>query len=491
MRKILALVLGLVSAFLLIACEKSVSNDTPQKENSVENIVAVNSSRYEVKPVEEMDDNQYELKTAFRDNQYNYYMYYLGRIERVPLQEAIGGTAEYTGGEYTRKLTTSITTKETIETCTINATEECTSWSDTKEFGGEFTIGKKDKCALTIKAGYSSTWGGSQKVSWEDSFAKAEEYSKTESVEITVNFNDNYKLGFYRYILMGDIDVFATIIYDTIEKEYYSENICSVATQYYTLDYSPTSVFSSTTLDLLTFTPPPLEELTTPEINYGISIYLMDGNIEYNKIDSIHNCDVILPIPEKEGYQFAGWYDENGNKYEESIKVEALDIILNANWERATVEYINEEKRVIYDDGFYGLKQQVFDKLDLSKLSLYFSEEYTFTFSFEVTISEQNDGYQQIFLYQLMQECDFGSLGRYEEIASHQKAEELGLIGEKELTHNAGAVSTTPHTYSFEFGCSGKLCKESMYIRYDAAGKDEDNWYCHNIKVTVSVKEKE
>ena len=90
-----------------------------------------------------------------------------------------------------------------------------------------------------------------------------------------------------------------------------------------------------------------------------------------------------------------------------------------------------------------------------------------------------------------MQECDFGSLGRYEEIASHQKAEELGLIGEKELTHNAGAVSTTPHTYSFEFGCSGKLCKESMYIRYDAAGKDEDNWYCHNIKVTVSVKEKE
>lgn len=530
MKKFLAVLLSLVNLMSFASCitiqmpssdssEKEQvqtppqeSSNNPDDEGKKER-VEVNARRYVATPVAEIKDNKYPLQASFKDDQNYYYMYYLGKIERVPLENGLEvETYEYKGDDYTYRRFTSETTEETINTCLVTANEQCRTWSQTIEIENTLNTSFlmfKD----TLKTGYVNTWGGSSKTSWEKTVETTNHYSKTQSQEFSISFDESYRHGFYRFILMGDIDVFATLVYDTQTEEYYYGEINSITSSYYTLDYSETSDFKKTSDVDFNFQPS-LDELEEPKDDFGVKIYLdADGGECVAEISTAEDMTVQLPTPVKEGYKFLGWTNSLNQTFADSITVGKNDIQLKAVWERLTVTGDNFDVLTIDDAGHFGLRQFAYDTINLSSLSAFFNKNHTFVFKFTVEISEKHDGSQQFYLYNGYKHIynnfeESETLKKYykekgipfawvnkselyepNKTILREEAVGIGLVGEYEMGHTKGEANGTPTKYSFEMKVSGEQCKELMYLRYDAEGKDKDTWYRNSLAYEVIVED--
>lgn len=76
------------------------------------------------------------------------------------------------------------------------------------------------------------------------------------------------------------------------------------------------------------------------EINYNLNGGTLPSNepISYTILD-----EVILPTPEKTGYDFLGWYSNSnfsGNKISSISKGQTEDLTLYAKWEKSTITYV-------------------------------------------------------------------------------------------------------------------------------------------------------
>ena len=77
-------------------------------------------SKYQIVPtnnitsVNEMDENGLTKYASFKDEQYYYYIYYMGSVTNVPLQ-ADYPVFEYRGYDYSTSITTSTTIDSTVE----------------------------------------------------------------------------------------------------------------------------------------------------------------------------------------------------------------------------------------------------------------------------------------------------------------------------------------------------------------------------------------
>ncbi len=267
---VISLLSVMLASLFLIGCDSSKS---PEQESSTTvNGVDVVYTRSIAKPVDKKT-TKYELASSFKDEDFYYYMYYLGRIENVPLQSDSEVTVQqHTGVPYSYTFSTTSTTVSSIETQISKANENCSSWQEEEFISGElkvkyekeFPTNSKAGLEIAIKGGYQHTWGGESTTIMEESIVETKEYSEEYSKEITVSFDENLEKGFYRYILMGDIDVFATIVYNVAENVYYCENINTIASRYYTLDYSKDSEFLPATNQNLPFDCPDLSTLEEP-----------------------------------------------------------------------------------------------------------------------------------------------------------------------------------------------------------------------------------
>lgn len=285
---IICLFLATLFSTLLIGCNDSTSSE--EKATTTINGVDVVYTRAVAKPVDK-NNTKYELATSFKDEDFYYYVYYLGRIENVPLQSANEVTVqEYIGIPFSYTFETTKTTTTSIETQIAEANEECSNWQD--ELSREMsvtagvTIGPKDvaqtSLETTFSAGFQHAWGGEITTSIENTITEAQEYSEESSKKIEISFDENFKHGFYRYILMGDIDVFATIIYDVEEDVYYCENTNSIVSRRYRLDYSDNSEFLSATNQNLPFDYPDLSKLAQPTLDCTPEITSEDPVLSYN-----------------------------------------------------------------------------------------------------------------------------------------------------------------------------------------------------------------
>ena len=285
---IVGLFLATLCSTLLIGCNDSTSSE--EQASTTINGINVVYTRAVAKPVDK-NNTRYELATSFKDEDFYYYVYYLGRIEKIPLQTDSEVTVQqHTGVPFSYTFSSTSTTASSIETQIAEANEECSNWQDelSREMSLSFgvTIGPKDvmqaSIGATFSAGYQHAWGGETTTSIENTITEAQEYSEEYSKEITISFDDNLEHGFYRYILMGDIDVFATIIYDVEEDVYYCENTNSIVSRYYSLDYSENSEFLSASNQNLPFDYPDLSKLAEPTLDFTPEITPEDPVISYN-----------------------------------------------------------------------------------------------------------------------------------------------------------------------------------------------------------------
>ena len=190
------------------------------------------ADRYAAEPVRNVMDDM----TSYRDANYYYYIFYLGELNGVPLQED-AEAFQFNGNAYTYSFQKEKSSSGSIASSVKRAVEYCTSWTRNFQIGGSLSI----KNIASIDLGYSKQWGESTRSSAEYSYEEAYSYAEKQVSSFSISFDDRYPSGYYRWIMFGDLDVYAAIEYDIRTGEYAVENYSVIAARYFTLDYSPSS----------------------------------------------------------------------------------------------------------------------------------------------------------------------------------------------------------------------------------------------------------
>lgn len=244
-------------------------------------------------------------------------------------------------------------------------------------------------------------------------------------------------------------------------------------------------------------------ETTTPQeppqinINIGSDVTLPSPDNE-----SLKFADAVKLKPTREGFVFAGWYSDEaltdyiipehitytqytkGTLYPKWIKVDPVSY--NVRTETATITDSGRSKQkmdIVYLNEFNmtDLKRAGYTKLQI-------------TVSYDAC--EVDDGYQYVFLYQdencAQPKDEENSLAdmiwgdSLDEILGNKDPGDPTLLYTHKGEHGSGKKDTSWGTHTFTVPVSVENIIDNLYIRYGASGKDEDNWKCKNIIVTVT-----
>lgn len=331
MKKLLTCVLLAVFIFGLFSCsETSDGSITAIAENK----------RYGTTTMSEMTYSEFEAMYSFYDNDYYYYVFYLGMIDHVPLQNT-APTYQYSGTPFTKEVTCTSTNSSTVSKMVSNASSKCVNMSFNSNVKGKLGV---------IEAGLSASISHSEQTSATQSYTEAETYSKTVQDKTVFSFNKDSAHGYYRYILLGDVNVFGVAAKKISDGsfEYFTYEV--VASQYYSLDYSPTSTFGDN--------------------NYG--------SLDFDVSESYLNS---LPIPTVNVAD------------SETVTPPVLKDPSNLKY-----RYENKSSKEI--DATYKYSDiDVFDLAEDPDFRPYMTDKYTFTFKITIQMEEKWDGFQEIYIF--------------------------------------------------------------------------------------------
>ncbi|MDR2900275.1 MAG: hypothetical protein LBV20_01975 [Treponema sp.] len=245
----------------------------------------------------------------FRDSTYYYYMFYLGRMDSVPLQidfPALRWSGSNPRTESFEMTTATATTIEEASSYANSVTDEQYSEASVEvsvtASAGFPLVGVES----TVTAGYTSGWSKSSTETWETSYSKAEEYSLANAHAISVDFDGDDAEGYYRYVLFGTLDVYALVIYDPAKPEagYTVKTISDVLGTYYDLDYSTSVLFDDEAPEELPFDASLLDKLGyKPERDISEMVQLDAGNTQHMQTFSPANGARDIRIREDNGQE--------------------------------------------------------------------------------------------------------------------------------------------------------------------------------------------
>lgn len=271
-KKLVAALLA-VTSLLAVGCEKESEDNGGMVNSTVVVSESNTSNRCISKMAEEMQYTSYKKEGLY------YYIFNVGYIECVPLQE----NANYHRYSGTTEDTVTLSSSKSSSNEISNIVQEV----ETKS--GEWHVGGSAEASYgPLKAGFE--WGVSKQ--WNNTTTKTvEEVSKfTEEQSESIQYTwkpDISKPGYYRYVLEGTVTIFACIVYDPVKKqEIYSTSYSLVNESYWALEYSETPVFKNNEIEKLKL----CDEYKNiigiePEIEY--EGYLVDNVNVLNKTNSI------------------------------------------------------------------------------------------------------------------------------------------------------------------------------------------------------------
>ena len=263
--------------------ETEIIENQPSDDEDVLAVSQHVSGNYRVKPAQPSITGELPSISGYDDNYY-YWIWYLGDLESVPLQsnqDFGAGTSVYYDGtkDFTYEFSYTQSTADSVEKALSTASSKTTVWTTTSEItvsnSTEFDLGFiKD----TLEVGYTQTWGesNSNTETITQSISNTASKTVTASTAISTYFDKNCEAGYYRWGLIGDVEVYACIIYDRQENiVVFCDNIEKVVgSPGYGFEYSQNSKFDLDRYDTLPFDCPTIETLLS---NYRptaeISIY--------------------------------------------------------------------------------------------------------------------------------------------------------------------------------------------------------------------------
>lgn len=185
-------------------------------------------------PISSINDPVYPKYDFFEEGDEYVFIYYLGYIDRVPL-DAISDAFEHTTlteNGYEKHFTSASTTVQSIQQSTSKITQSTDSW----QMGAEVSAGVN--CFISIGFKFSTQISGSTTNVIEDGQITVMSNENVASQETTISFTSNHPHGHYRYTNFALVDVFAVITYNPTTKKYSVSNVNSVRNVWQGLDYS-------------------------------------------------------------------------------------------------------------------------------------------------------------------------------------------------------------------------------------------------------------
>lgn len=238
----------------LVGCARQPQTDTV-KADEVE--ICDSTLRYSAAPAQD----PYANVECFRDTGHIYYIIPIGNISHVPLEKS--NAVYYQGFDYKRTLkrieSSAKTVEETMEVAVSRCVSTTTSCnvSESAKVGAEID-GVGAEVQYKVDVGLSTTWG--ETASRSRSISNAVTTAEQNEMEISFEFSEKMPHGFYRWVMMGDLNVYAAVIYnvsmDAEDDGAYSYTTFTVISgdPYFSLDYSETSQFDRTDDSKLSFT---------------------------------------------------------------------------------------------------------------------------------------------------------------------------------------------------------------------------------------------
>jgi len=322
-------------------------NDSNNNSDSIVTEYVKTEEIYSAKKAGEQGAANYQLKNSFRDDNCWYFVYYLGRVENVPL-DLSRTNWEHFNGTIAMKVKTSyskMTAEEVAQTIERSHTET-DGWSNelkTKLEGSlslSSTIERRVDVAAAIEgigvgAGVSAsntitatlTAGLEETIGYRgeltnslvllDESKKSETLTETLEKEYTFDSGYNTPAGYYQLAHFAAVDVFGIVIYNpTTEKATVSSisNYSMISSQWaYSADSNWESNLSPEMLTLdvegLTFTEPekyvknPEQELKPEQETTTVTV---DFTEQYGEGE---NADVVYANPKLENYDAANFAD--------------------------------------------------------------------------------------------------------------------------------------------------------------------------------------
>ncbi|MBP3402119.1 MAG: hypothetical protein J6K85_03565 [Clostridia bacterium] len=296
---------------LLTSCITVQSPNTPNTPNTPgnndgENVVTGNKlyasqvkidKVNKVVPASSLEDENLQVYDSFRDDQYYYYVYYMGYINNVPLQSDYP-SFDYQGIKHTVSVETSEAKTESVSKQIENIITKNSGWGISSKIGasvevkGGCIIGEA-KMGASVERGFSlnsSTIKSTSTVATD-----VNEFSIEKKHTMTIYFDETCPYGLYRYVLMGTFDVYAIIAYDTTTKEFSGETFSILDNKAFKLDYTEGERFVDNSLDAFS----PDDFLTTLDPNnLEIPEKVIDGTPE-EVIPPVDNSPILLPLNAK------------------------------------------------------------------------------------------------------------------------------------------------------------------------------------------------
>ncbi len=172
-----------------------------------------NSDAYRVKEAKDSNGDSI-LTEAFTVYNHDYYIYQIGLIESVPLQENVE-TKKYNGQtKDTLEFTTTVSTTESIES-TLESVVSKTAKVDSSieaSMSSSFILEFEIKSSISVSSSFTT--------SHSDSVTRAVSKTETYSKKVSYTFEpDISAVGHYRHILVGNIVVYFLEVYDHSTKE--------------------------------------------------------------------------------------------------------------------------------------------------------------------------------------------------------------------------------------------------------------------------------
>lgn len=222
------------------------------------------------KCVVQPNENYKESVKSFYDDNYNYWVFDMGLIVDVPLENT-SSYIKYNGGNLKREVTTTKTSASSIKNVSEQSATSSTTWSDSHSvnIGGSIRFGIKDVAEVNIGAGYNyaHTNSGSHSDAWSKTFEECESYSETEVKTTTLVFDETCEKGYYRYVYIGVVKVYVAIIQDRSTGKYYNDTYTEIKAYGYCLDFNADSpVFDISDTNKLNFDLSLIEHLSEPLI---------------------------------------------------------------------------------------------------------------------------------------------------------------------------------------------------------------------------------
>lgn len=276
-RFFVVLIMMFCVVMILSACSLFAGQDSNSNNIEGDNVFAAQSGlvlneRYST--VRHSASTEADLIDSYYDDSYYYYYFYLGKVNDVPLQS----TTEvpyyhYTGNNFTKAFKTTTTTTQSVEESCTTAVTNTTTFSSTKNIdiglnvkvatsteakisAGSFASASVEKTfefGASIEAGYSRTTGKSDSTSRTNSYKQVATSSETTEETTGFGFTNESRIGYYRYIMTGSVDVYTVVVYSREEEIFYLKTLTEVMSFGYSFDYSESSRFDDNQCGSLEF----------------------------------------------------------------------------------------------------------------------------------------------------------------------------------------------------------------------------------------------